>query len=244
MLDSRLANPDESRARSPARPYALAPIPLRHGLTMGELALYYNDVPASGADLHVVPARGWRRASWFDETGLPWVRPSPNLPSLSERLAVSGARRVRGRPNLSVGRGTPDAFQHLVRRGWMRRAWSALLADRRLPASGSTRSTSPQHARATASTAGGDRRACASSSPTATPFHAGPRGRALLWAIAQVERRFAADGHPGVRPAVRAPAARAALMRGDGPRRGHRSISCPARRRVLTQRARRYELYK
>ena len=81
MLDSVLANPDEPSASRPGKAYALYPAPLRHGLTMGELALFFNTELRIGAQLHVVPAAGWRRAMWFDETGLPWARPSPNLPS-------------------------------------------------------------------------------------------------------------------------------------------------------------------
>ena len=112
LLDSALANPDESAPGRPARPYALAAIPLRHGLTMGELARYYNDRLALGSDLHVIAMRGWHRASWFDETGLPWVQPSPNLPSLTSALLYPALVAFEG-SNLSVGRGTPAAFQRL-----------------------------------------------------------------------------------------------------------------------------------
>jgi uncharacterized protein YbbC (DUF1343 family) len=83
ILDSALANPNEPTASRPGRAYALYPTPLRHALTMGELARYFNAELKIGARLHVVPAAGWRRAMWFDETGLPWVRPSPNLPTLA-----------------------------------------------------------------------------------------------------------------------------------------------------------------
>ena len=55
------------------------PIAVRHGMTMGELARFYNGEKALGAKVTVVPMQGWRRAEYFDETGLPWVNPSPNL---------------------------------------------------------------------------------------------------------------------------------------------------------------------
>lgn len=112
VLDSALADAEVDAPGRPARPFALGSIPLRHGLTMGELARYYNAVLGLGADLHVVQVRGWRRALWFDETGLPWVRPSPNLPSLASVLLYPALVSFEG-SNLSVGRGTPNAFQQL-----------------------------------------------------------------------------------------------------------------------------------
>jgi uncharacterized protein YbbC (DUF1343 family) len=96
----------------PPRAYALYPMPLRHGLTMGELAAFFNGVLALHADLHVVPARGWRRDTWFEQTGLPWVRPSPNLPTLTSVLLYPALVPFEG-SNVSVGRGTPQAFQQL-----------------------------------------------------------------------------------------------------------------------------------
>jgi hypothetical protein len=86
MLDTGLANANEHTAERSAKPYALYPFPLRHGMTMGELALFYNSVLGINAPLRVVPVSGWRRSMWFDETGLPWVRPSPNLPTLTSAL--------------------------------------------------------------------------------------------------------------------------------------------------------------
>jgi uncharacterized protein YbbC (DUF1343 family) len=87
-------------------------VPLRHALTRGEMARYFNAELRIGARLHVVPAAGWRRAMWFDETGLPWVRPSPNLPTLAS-ATVYPALVAFEATNVSVGRGTPDAFQRL-----------------------------------------------------------------------------------------------------------------------------------
>jgi uncharacterized protein YbbC (DUF1343 family) len=131
MLDSGLANPNESIPGHAARPYALAPIPLRHGLTMGELARYYNSDLHVGADLHVIPMRGWSRASWFDETGLPWVKPSPNLPSLASALLYPALVAFEG-SNVSVGRGTPEAFQQLGAPWLNAKRVVTLLARRRL----------------------------------------------------------------------------------------------------------------
>lgn len=110
MLDSNLANPEEHTAQRPGKAYALYPFPLRHGMTMGEMARFYNEVLGIHADLHVVPVSGWRRDMWFDETGLPWVRPSPNLPTLTSALLYPSLVPFEG-SNVSVGRGTADAFQ-------------------------------------------------------------------------------------------------------------------------------------
>ena len=112
MLDSALANPSAHTSERGGKAYALHPIPLRHGLTMGELARYYNDVLGIGATLHVIPVRNYERSLWFDETGLPWVRPSPNMPSLTSAILYPGLVPFEG-TNLSVGRGTPEAFQRL-----------------------------------------------------------------------------------------------------------------------------------
>lgn len=110
MLDAALANADEHTSQRSAKPYALYPFPLRHGMTMGELALFYNSVLAINAPLHVVPMRGWRRAMWLDEAGMPWVRPSPNLPFPQSALLYPSLVAFEG-SNVSVGRGTDIAFQ-------------------------------------------------------------------------------------------------------------------------------------
>jgi uncharacterized protein YbbC (DUF1343 family) len=97
---------------------ALLPVPLRHGMTMGELARFANARLAIGADLTVVPMRGWRRCDWFDATGLPWVRPSPNLPDLEAAAWYSGTVLFEA-TNLSVGRGSGFPFR-LVGSPWLR----------------------------------------------------------------------------------------------------------------------------
>ncbi len=129
ILDSTIANPDDPSPTRPGKAYALYPLPLRHGMTMGELAQLFNDRLAIGAQLTVVPVRGWRRDMWFDETKLPWVRPSPNLPSATSELLYPALVAFEA-TNLSVGRGTHDAFQR-VGAPWLdARKVADLLADR------------------------------------------------------------------------------------------------------------------
>jgi uncharacterized protein YbbC (DUF1343 family) len=132
LLDSSLANPEDPAPGRPGQAYALWPMPLRHGMTMGELALYFNDVLKIHANLHVVPAQGWRRDVWFDLTGLPWVKPSPNMPSIHSAMLYPGLVAFEA-TNLSVGRGTPEAFQH-VGAPWLNaQATVAILRDREVP---------------------------------------------------------------------------------------------------------------
>ena len=85
-------------------------VPIRHGLTAGELALFANEQNGIGADLHVVPCEGWRRDMWFDETGLPWVNPSPNLRSLTQATLYSAVAGIEAAA-ISVGRGTEQPFE-------------------------------------------------------------------------------------------------------------------------------------
>lgn len=88
-------------------------VAIRHGLTIGELALLYQaDLEASGTTvaLDVVPCVGWRRSTWFDETGLPWVLPSPNMPTLDTATVYPGQCLLEG-TNLSEGRGTTRPFE-------------------------------------------------------------------------------------------------------------------------------------
>jgi uncharacterized protein YbbC (DUF1343 family) len=86
------------------------PIPLQHGMTIGELARLFNDAFGIGADLHVEPMEGWSRGMYFDATGLPWVMPSPNMPTLETALVYPGAVLVEG-TTLSEGRGTTRPFE-------------------------------------------------------------------------------------------------------------------------------------
>ncbi len=90
----------------------LYPVPMRHGMTAGELARLYVSAFGLRAELRVVPAAGWTRDRWADETGLPWVRPSPSMPSLESATHYPGTCLFEG-TNLSVGRGTERAFQQV-----------------------------------------------------------------------------------------------------------------------------------
>jgi uncharacterized protein YbbC (DUF1343 family) len=93
------------------------PIPLRHGLTIGELARLFNDAFGIGCALDVVPLAGWRRSMYFDDTRLPWVIPSPNLPTLDTAIVYPGAVMFEG-TMLSEGRGTTRPFE-LVGAPWI-----------------------------------------------------------------------------------------------------------------------------
>ena len=94
------------------------PLPVRHGMTVGELAGLFNGENAIGAKLHVVKMKGYRRGSWFDETGLKWVNPSPNLRSITQAVLYPGVAMVEG-ANVSVGRGTGTPFE-LIGAPWVR----------------------------------------------------------------------------------------------------------------------------
>jgi uncharacterized protein YbbC (DUF1343 family) len=86
------------------------PLPMRHGFSLGELARYYNVTQDIGCDLTVIPAAGWRREDYYDATGLPWVLPSPNLPTLDSAIVYPGQVLLEG-TNLSEGRGTTRPFE-------------------------------------------------------------------------------------------------------------------------------------
>ena len=86
------------------------PLPMRHGLTIAELALMFNDHFKIGCELEVVPMEGWRREMFFTDTGLPWVAPSPNLPTPASTLVYPGQVLWEG-TNVSEGRGTTQPFE-------------------------------------------------------------------------------------------------------------------------------------
>ncbi|HVP90497.1 MAG TPA: DUF1343 domain-containing protein [Terriglobales bacterium] len=92
-------------------PVGLYPVPERFGMTMGELARLFNDrFLAKKANLTVIPMEGWTRAMWFDRTGLPWVMPSPNMPTLDTAAVYPGFVAFEG-TNVSEGRGTTRPFE-------------------------------------------------------------------------------------------------------------------------------------
>ena len=93
-------------------------VPVRHGMTMGELAKMFNTERGINAKLTVVPMEGWQRGDWFDSTGLEWINPSPNLRSVTEATLYPGVGLIEG-TNVSVGRGTDSPFE-LVGAPWMK----------------------------------------------------------------------------------------------------------------------------
>ena len=93
-------------------------VPVRHGMTMAELAKMFNAERGINAQLEVIPMDGWMRGDWFDSTGLTWANPSPNLRSLTEATLYPGVALVEG-TNLSVGRGTDTPFE-LVGAPWIK----------------------------------------------------------------------------------------------------------------------------
>jgi len=88
----------------------LHPIPVRHGKTIGELATQFREEAFPKCKLTVLPMKNWDRAMWFDQTGLPWVMPSPNMPTLDTAIVYPGMCLLEG-TNISEGRGTTRPFE-------------------------------------------------------------------------------------------------------------------------------------
>jgi uncharacterized protein YbbC (DUF1343 family)/CubicO group peptidase (beta-lactamase class C family) len=88
------------------------PIPIRHGMTIGELALLFKDENRIDVELNVVRMKGWQRKDWFDNTGLPWVNPSPNIRNLIQAILYPGIEAIE-ETNISVGRGTNTPFEQI-----------------------------------------------------------------------------------------------------------------------------------
>jgi uncharacterized protein YbbC (DUF1343 family) len=108
------------------------PLPVRHGMTMGELAQMFNEERGIHAKLSVSPMQGWMRGDWFDETGLAWVNPSPNLRNLTEAALYPGVALIEG-TNVSVGRGTDTPFE-VVGAPWVNaRELAQYLNERSIP---------------------------------------------------------------------------------------------------------------
>src|SRR5258708_6125551 len=89
------------------------PLPLRHGLTIGELARMENAELKLNANLTVVEMKGWKRSDWFDATGLTWVNPSPNIHNLVAATLYPGVALLEASTNYSVGRGTSSPFEQI-----------------------------------------------------------------------------------------------------------------------------------
>jgi uncharacterized protein YbbC (DUF1343 family)/CubicO group peptidase (beta-lactamase class C family) len=110
-----------------------AQVPVRHGMTIGEIARMLNDEQKIGANLQVIPMKNWQRGDWFDSTGLPWVDPSPNLKSLNAATVYPGVALIELSTNYSVGRGTDAPFEQ-IGAAWIQGAdLAAYLNDRHIP---------------------------------------------------------------------------------------------------------------
>ena len=105
---SRAPGPGES----PNTLIAYLPMPIRHGMTMGELARLYNDEQKINADLTVIALENWKRDYWFDETGLTWINPSPNMRNMNQATLYPGVGSIEY-SNISVGRGTDQPFEQI-----------------------------------------------------------------------------------------------------------------------------------
>ncbi len=110
-----------------------APVPIRHGLTFGELSQFVNGERHLGADLHVIRMENWKRSNWWDETDLTWIDPSPNMNSLPEALLYPGTCLLEQTQNFSVGRGSRVAYEQ-VGADWLdARKLAAFLNARSIP---------------------------------------------------------------------------------------------------------------
>src|SRR5687767_12806177 len=216
LLDSALANANDPAPGRPGQAYALYPMPLRHGMTMGEMARFFNEELKIRADLRVVPMQRWRRDIWFDLTGLPWVKPSPNMPDLKSAILYPGLVAFES-SNLSVGRGTPHAFQR-VGAPWLNAAATvAILKEREIPGVRfHVEAFTPQNP--------GDRKYGGQSIPgigitvvNRSALQSARVGASLLWAI----RKTAGDKLTITNRAfdlrLGSPAVREALLRGEDP---------------------------
>jgi uncharacterized protein YbbC (DUF1343 family) len=111
---------------------AYRPMPIRHGMTMGELARLYNGEQNINADLTVIPMENWKRDYWYDETGLAWINPSPNMRNLNQATVYPGIGMIEY-SNISVGRGTDQPFEQLGAPWINGRQLAERLNSRRLP---------------------------------------------------------------------------------------------------------------
>src|SRR3989442_10345350 len=108
------------------------PIPVRHSKTIGELAQQFRDEAFPKCRLSILRMKNWERAMWFDQTGLPWVMPSPNMPTLETAMVYPGMCLFEG-TNLSEGRGTTRPFEIFGAPFVEPRALARLLHEAQLP---------------------------------------------------------------------------------------------------------------
>lgn len=216
LLDPALANPEEPMPGRPGKAYALYPAPLMHGMTMGELARFWNDTLRIGARLTVVPAAGWRRAEWFDQTGLPWVRPSPNLPTLTSATIYPALVAFEG-TNVSVGRGTSDAFQRFGAPWMDAERVLTLLRARALPGVRFERSDFTPVAPGDAKYANQEIRGIRLVLTDRERFSPGRTAAAILWALGRVNADSLTVRARTFDDRFGRPAMREALLRGEDP---------------------------
>ena len=107
-------------------------IPVRHGKTIGELAEQFRRDTFGNCDLRVLPMQGWEREMWFDDTGLPWVMPSPNMPTLATAWVFVGSVLIEA-TELSEGRGTTRPFELIGAPGLPGAELARKMNERRLP---------------------------------------------------------------------------------------------------------------
>ena len=216
LLDSALANPDDPAPGKKGKAFALYPVPLRHGMTMGELAQFYNETLHINANLKVVPVAGWRRDVWFDLTGLPWVNPSPNMTSLHSAMLYPALVMFEA-SNLSVGRGTSEPFQRIGAPWFKASAVLALLKDRQLTgvrfSSESFTPVNPSDRMFGGQQIPGIRITVIDRSS----MQAARVGATLLWAINKVSPNDLKIELPGFDLLFGSPSDRIALLRGDDP---------------------------
>ena len=110
-----------------------ADVPVRHGMTLGELAEYVRGERHMKLDLRVIKATGWERGDWFDSTGLTWVDPSPNMRSLNAAILYPGLAMLEATPGYSVGRGTDAPFEQVGAKWMNGEELSAYLNKRFIP---------------------------------------------------------------------------------------------------------------
>jgi len=109
------------------------PLAVRHGMTIGELALMFNKEFKIGCKLKVIKMKGWKRSMWFDETGIPWVNTSPNIRSLNAAILYPGTAYFEAGTNVTEGRGTEKPFEY-VGAPWINaEEWAKELNSRNIP---------------------------------------------------------------------------------------------------------------
>jgi len=125
-------NRTPGEGESPNTFISYLPMPIRHGMTMGELARLYNEERKINADLTVIGLENWKRDHWFDETGLTWINPSPNMRNMNQATLYPGVGAIEY-SNISVGRGTDQPFEQIGAPWIDGQRLAEALNERRLP---------------------------------------------------------------------------------------------------------------